>query len=138
MGEVYAIVGEKIKSNYASIYEKTKRNVRMNFNDMDFENAKERDALAAPKNKYWKFQLPGSDMFAAPLFHQGLSCQKSYQHSLDARGPRSKIVDIYLICIFHSTTACCIMTLLFEIHRCVSCNVGYIFIRYCLSSKTFQ
>ena len=37
MGEVYAIVGEKIKSNYASIYEKTKRNVRM--------NAKERDAL---------------------------------------------------------------------------------------------
>ena len=25
MGEVYAIVGEKIKSNYASIYEKTKR-----------------------------------------------------------------------------------------------------------------
>ena len=32
MGEVYAIVGEKIKSNYASIYEKTKRNVRMNFN----------------------------------------------------------------------------------------------------------
>ena len=45
MGEVYAIVGEKIKSNYASIYEKTKRNVRMNFNDMDFENAKERDAL---------------------------------------------------------------------------------------------
>ena len=45
MGEVYAIVGEKIKSNYASIYEKTKRNVRMNFNDMDFEHAKERDAL---------------------------------------------------------------------------------------------
>ena len=45
MGEVYAIVGEKIKSNYASIYEKTKRNVRMNFDDMDFENAKERGAL---------------------------------------------------------------------------------------------
>lgn len=45
MGEVYAIVGEKIKSNYALIYEKTKRNVRMNFDDMDFENAKERDAL---------------------------------------------------------------------------------------------
>ena len=49
---------------------------------------------AAPKNKYWKFQLPSSDMFAAALFHQGLSCQKSYPHSLDARGPRSKIVDI--------------------------------------------
>ena len=48
----------------------------------------------APKNKYWKFQLPSSDMFAAALFHQGLSCQKSYPHSLDARGPRSKIVDI--------------------------------------------
>ena len=51
-------------------------------------------ALTAPKNKYWKFQLPSSDMFAAALFHQGLSCQKSYPHSLDARGPRSKIVDI--------------------------------------------
>ena len=49
---------------------------------------------SAPKNKYWKFQLPSSDMFAAALFHQGLSCQKSYPHSLDARGPRSKIVDI--------------------------------------------
>ena len=45
MGEVYAIVGEKIKSNYASIYEKTKRNVCMNCDDMDFENAKERGAL---------------------------------------------------------------------------------------------
>lgn len=50
--------------------------------------------ITAPKNKYWKFQLPSSDMFAAALFHQGLSCQKSYPHSLDARGPRSKIVDI--------------------------------------------
>ena len=50
--------------------------------------------LTAPKNKYWKFQLPSSDMFAAALFHQVFSCQKSYPHSLDARGPRSKIVDI--------------------------------------------
>ena len=55
---------------------------------------KANEGHTAPKNKYWKFQLPSSDMFAAALFHQGLSCQKSYPHSLDARGPRSKIVDI--------------------------------------------
>ena len=59
-----------------------------------YVNVKKGVLSPAPKNKYWKFQLPSSDMFAAALFHQGLSCQKSYPHSLDARGPRSKIVDI--------------------------------------------
>ena len=67
-------------------------------NGSDYQNPDELEITtldnAAPKNKYWKFQLPSSDMFAAALFHQGLSCQKSYPHSLDARGPRSKIVDI--------------------------------------------
>ena len=53
-----------------------------------------REAWASKDTRFLTLSLPSSDMFAAALFHQGLSCQKSYPHSLDARGPRSKIVDI--------------------------------------------
>ena len=52
-----------------------------------------REAWASKDTRFLTLS-PSSDMFAAALFHQGLSCQKSYPHSLDARGPRSKIVDI--------------------------------------------
>ena len=46
--------------------------------------------LAAPKNKYWKFQFSSRDILAVALFHQEYSCQKSFPHSLPAKVPLSK------------------------------------------------
>ena len=77
-------------------------------------------------------------IFIVILFPQMSSRRKSYPHSIAAVILIPQNVDIHLIYIFHSTTACCRITLSFKIHRCVSRYVGYIFIRYCVSSQTFQ
>ena len=76
-------------------------------------------------------------IFVVILFLQMSSRRKSYPRSIAAVIIIPQNVDIHLIYIFHSTTACCIITLSFKIHRCASRYVGYIFICYCVSSKTF-
>lgn len=60
----------------------------------------------------------------------------SLQRSLENQFQKN--VHLFYYSIFHSTTTCVKIILLFQIHRCVSENVGYIFIRYCQSAKTFQ
>lgn len=64
---------------------------------------------------------------------------ESYPRSYSGLSPpKLKNMDILFNFLFHSITTCCIITLLFEIYRCVSRDVGYIFICYRVLSETFQ
>lgn len=45
MSEMEAYAAEMVKSYYLGEYEKIKENIGMNFRDMDFANAKQREEL---------------------------------------------------------------------------------------------
>ncbi len=45
MGELYASEANAIRNNYTSTYQSIKQKVNMNFNDMDFDNAQQRDDM---------------------------------------------------------------------------------------------
>lgn len=45
MGEIPGTVAEQLKNQYVQAYEDTRRKVRMNFEDMDFANAVQRDEM---------------------------------------------------------------------------------------------
>lgn len=45
MGELPASLAKALRDQYACNYEDTSRKVRMNFEDMDFANAMERDEM---------------------------------------------------------------------------------------------
>lgn len=45
MGEILKDEAEYLRRQYVSIYENMRANVRTNFGDMDFANAKERDEM---------------------------------------------------------------------------------------------
>ena len=45
MGEIEAYAAEMVRSRYIRDYERMKKNIGMNFQDMDFTNARQREEM---------------------------------------------------------------------------------------------